>query len=544
MKTSENREHGRLPRRPEAVGYNVERIVQDAIDGKIRIPKFQRPLRWQPKDVIDFFDSIRRGFPIGELLLSRREAPASEICFGTVRIETPASTAALWVVDGQQRITALVATLQREEPKPAKDNWAIWYDLEKESFHRLTEREPQPAWIPLNVVLDSKKLLNWIRNWPFSTEREDLVDEALELGKSIREYQIPAYIVDGADEAALRLIFTRSNNSGAPMRDSEVFDALYQSEGESPIKSAIARLADLGFGKIDEEVFLRCIRLANNLDERISLEGLSKSLKRDAVQLTEVSLRRAISTLMAAGIPHVKLLPYRLGLLVLVKLFSRFPDDDHFVNRLAGIWLWRGMLTAELEHSNHANVNRAVVTIDAAQNAEGALLELINGLPDFEAGRDVSLKRDPRTEFGRSVSTQRAAVRILLIMMYDHVRRNSDTWLQRVAQDFDLDPLMITLDNERPYESLTGPGGKVEDIVVQLTDVPPLTFATTFPEICCLDERCLGSLHEDVDQFREYRREILGDFIDDGLRERLGSSADLRPKITTIIAGAVKGKER
>src|ERR1700678_2535090 len=37
----------RLERRPEARAFSVETLLQQVRDGKIRIPDFQRPLRWR-----------------------------------------------------------------------------------------------------------------------------------------------------------------------------------------------------------------------------------------------------------------------------------------------------------------------------------------------------------------------------------------------------------------------------------------------------------------------------------------------------------------
>jgi uncharacterized protein with ParB-like and HNH nuclease domain len=59
-----------LQRRPEARGFRVELLLQEAAGGRLRIPAFQRPLRWRARNVIEFLDSIRRGFPVGELLHS------------------------------------------------------------------------------------------------------------------------------------------------------------------------------------------------------------------------------------------------------------------------------------------------------------------------------------------------------------------------------------------------------------------------------------------------------------------------------------------
>jgi hypothetical protein len=80
----------RLERRPEARAFSVEALLQHVRDGKIRIPDFQRPLRWRANDVLDLLDSIYRGFPVGDLLLFKRAAEAGVVHVGPVHVHAPA----------------------------------------------------------------------------------------------------------------------------------------------------------------------------------------------------------------------------------------------------------------------------------------------------------------------------------------------------------------------------------------------------------------------------------------------------------------------
>src|SRR6266478_7582716 len=93
-----------LDTQPIATTLDVEQLAKWAWEGRIRIPHFQRPLRWRRDDVIRLFDSIVRGYPVGSLLLWRRPARAEELQLGALHIDAPRRTDALWVVDGQQRI--------------------------------------------------------------------------------------------------------------------------------------------------------------------------------------------------------------------------------------------------------------------------------------------------------------------------------------------------------------------------------------------------------------------------------------------------------
>ena len=145
------------------------------------------------------------------------------------------------MIDGQQRITALVACLLRSDPIPKGDFWAIWYDLEQELFVRLNRKVVPPGWIPLNVLCNSVDLSKWLRIWQYGESNTVLVDRALELGKAIREYEVPAYIVSGADETLVRLIFTRVNTAGIGMKESEIFEARYGKKGWNTLQSFIRR---------------------------------------------------------------------------------------------------------------------------------------------------------------------------------------------------------------------------------------------------------------------------------------------------------------
>ena len=66
---------------------------------RVDLPKLQRGFVWEPVKIINLWDSILRGFPIGSLLLSE---------IGD--IDTPENQAEqdqFWLLDGQQRATSI-----------------------------------------------------------------------------------------------------------------------------------------------------------------------------------------------------------------------------------------------------------------------------------------------------------------------------------------------------------------------------------------------------------------------------------------------------
>ena len=124
---------GSLDSRPGAITLGLDDLVEMARSGRIRVPHFQRSFKWTAKDVVRLFDSIVRRYPIGSLLLWRRPAPAASVALGTLTIDAPEFDEAMWVVDGQQRITSLVNVLQPgTHPDP---RFSLGYDLHEERKH-------------------------------------------------------------------------------------------------------------------------------------------------------------------------------------------------------------------------------------------------------------------------------------------------------------------------------------------------------------------------------------------------------------------------
>jgi len=55
-----------LQSRPEATAFTVRELLARVRAGKVRVPEFQRPLRWGARQNRDLLDSIWRGYPIEE----------------------------------------------------------------------------------------------------------------------------------------------------------------------------------------------------------------------------------------------------------------------------------------------------------------------------------------------------------------------------------------------------------------------------------------------------------------------------------------------
>lgn len=117
----------------------VEELLIDVKNGKIGLPDLQRPFVWLDNKVRDLLDSMYKGFPIGYIMLWA--APdnyerTSHIGTDSKKYEEPQDL----VIDGQQRLTALLAAMYGLEIKdknyksrhirisfnPLKDEFKVW----------------------------------------------------------------------------------------------------------------------------------------------------------------------------------------------------------------------------------------------------------------------------------------------------------------------------------------------------------------------------------------------------------------------------------
>ncbi|WKU04806.1 DUF262 domain-containing protein [Micromonospora sp. HUAS LYJ1] len=383
--------------RPRVEYRTPEDLVRDVTAGLIRIPPFQRSFKWEAADIVRLFDSLLRGFPIGNLLLWQRPAPAQHLQVGPLEIEAPETAAALWVVDGQQRIVSLVGALTRAD-RAVDPRFRVHLDLDVGEFHTTGGRQQPPrSWVPVSFLLDTAVLLRWMRdNSDWLTDAQlSLADQA---AKAIREYQIPTYVVHAADESALLEIFTRMNTTGKRLTKSEVFQALHA----GVVGDQLASLHELGqvpatlsFGTLDDRLALRCVLAYRGGD--IFREDFRQEFEPDSdpgETLREVAarLREAVTFLREeCAIPHIRLLPYSHVLPILVRFVRLHGVPTGRPATLLRRWVWRSAVAGTRARGvSVADVRNQVTAVDSPEPlaAAAALLRQVRSFPDFAAELD------------------------------------------------------------------------------------------------------------------------------------------------------------
>lgn len=517
--------------------YSIAEVVKLAEEGYLRIPLFQRSFVWNSGDVKALFDSLYRGFPIGTLLLWQRHGPAGVTSFGPLELEAPEITHALWVVDGQQRVTSLLGTLSPRF-REVDERFEVYLDLASERFINPRRGIVPPRAIPVREALETKSLLNWLRLHSADLESQDF-DVADRLGGVFRDYKVPVYIVTGNDQGVLREVFDRVNSAGKPISRAQVFHALFASE-ENPGSpaSVVAALRTTGFGSITENRVVQSLLgiRGGDVQRDIREEFSSEEDPVDWYDKTEEALSRAIEFLRAQGILHLHLMPNTMPLPVLATFFFVHPEPSPWNLRLLARWLWRGWVHGFGKQLGQTPVLRRAVRsiypnkgkIQEVPSEYEAVKSLLEYVPD-RAADTVSL-----TDF----RTDRAESRLILPALASLGPLDADGKPVDIAQLF----------NSKGVEAVS------EFVKGYRTNAAARGFWPTGQSIISVTRREVFDSHmishdaeealKDgaVDLFLHRRGEDLQRFVDDFLLNRIEVDAILRPPLDDLlVAGSEEG---
>ncbi len=373
--------------RPKVDSAQPADLVEWTLAGRIRIPSFQRSYRWTRSDVVKLFDSIFRGYPIGNLLVWRRPATANNIQIGHLQINAPEYGDAFWIVDGQQRIISLVgamtATANVSDPR-----FQIYFDLAKEKFVSLARNHlPLDDWMPVSIMLDTGAANSWLRDHPeFESAQIALAHRVL---AALRDYRIPMYIVSGDDEPALRDIFDRMNTFGQSLRSEEVFNALNSVNNErqpSDLHTLADEVRTYGFGDFPERLLMQSLLAIRGarVDRDFRQEFTGNDDRHQAFIDTAKAIQVVVNFLTDnAGIPHIRLLPYSLYIPVLARFVSKFGAPEQRAAELLRRWIWRGAIVGVAPQGNTIAIRQGALAIhiDPVRSAS-KLLALLPGKRD------------------------------------------------------------------------------------------------------------------------------------------------------------------
>src|SRR5713101_1805549 len=191
--------------RPDIISLDV--LLNDVDEGRVQIPRFQRPYVWTPLMMRELFESVLSGYPIGSLLFwTPRDLKVHTMeKIGPLPAPPgqPNSPIAL-VLDGHQRLATLYGVLRLPESHPKDETasaeqlgWWLGYDLEAQEPRQMRRPEDfdSPTILPFRSVLRTADFVRFARSIDASTGLTDeaksqYLDRADKIQRAIRDYRI------------------------------------------------------------------------------------------------------------------------------------------------------------------------------------------------------------------------------------------------------------------------------------------------------------------------------------------------------------------
>jgi hypothetical protein len=202
--------------------HPIETLLTWVKSGEIAIPEIQRPFVWDSTKVRNLLDSLYQGYPVGYLIAWRN--PSVRLKDGST------SSGKRILIDGQQRVTALMAALLGQEVL-TKDYETVRIRI---AFHPIEERfevsnpaiQKDAAWIPdlAAVFAPDASLTKLTREYATRNPDadQDAISLVLEKVRKIINNQVGIIeLAEDLDIETVTEIFIRVNSAGASLSQAD-----------------------------------------------------------------------------------------------------------------------------------------------------------------------------------------------------------------------------------------------------------------------------------------------------------------------------------
>lgn len=372
---------------------DIVKHIDDATQGLLNVPEFQRKYVWRASKLVDLVDSLWRGYPVGTLLLWESAYESAKTALGS-------QGGKLWIVDGQQRITSL-ALLFGKKPYWWSEaaQWNKFYerydvlvnigkDLENLEFGLINPvRRKSNEWFSVREILRSDNLSELaleISEKLGDRKRFAELHEKLQSIKKIENAQLYEIIVDHELEDVAE-IFARLNTAGTKIKESDIIVALVAAKQQGWIRNKFDPfLRDLGQKGFDFDpgILVRTLSIIGHGSARLRdvPERFWEASDEfdDSWRKTKESISGVVKNLIEYGVLSSDLLPSLNALIPVFILRATFPKDFDFPRA----FYWLLIATRDGRYGGAATtvLDRDTKQIKAKKNFDEAISDLTSKL--------------------------------------------------------------------------------------------------------------------------------------------------------------------
>jgi hypothetical protein len=423
-------------------------LVNRAVGHKWSIPEFQRGFVWKPVQIRDLAESLWLDYPIGSLLIWNSKSTIQ------ARTAIDAQNPSDWLVDGQQRSTALCILFGRK-PYWWKDSNAWNNVLKRYDIRFDIHAKEAPFFLVANAGIRSAKNCRYIRLSDLlnlDTQKEIDQKELMELSKAvktggfcdgmdvmevytrldrirkIREKDIVAITIEHELEDIVE-IFSRLNSRGTRVTEADIYLGVVAARNPTWVRDTflpyLEGLKNSGF-HIDPNLLFRSLtgigehstRFKNIRDDFWDKDQILTAWKQ-----TKNSWERLLLRFKEYGILTNVIMPTQAALVTMVALIDKFNDDNNFSKSL--YWFLQASRFSRYSGSGTTSLDedlKDVYESNSLNEAIGKLLRRFRSEDPIES--DEFLRDYGDTKFGRF---------ILYLLVYKNEAQDWDEAGQRLG---------------------------------------------------------------------------------------------------------------
>ncbi len=378
----------------------IREIVERAVNHNWSIPEFQRGFVWKATQVRDLAESLWYDYPIGALLVWNSRGPTEE------QHAHDAQRPGLWVVDGQQRSSAL-CILSGRKPYwwPSVEEWNktlrkfdIRFDVNAKEppffwvANAVIRKATGSRYIPLRelLVLDTsrEKDQKTLQDLARKIKIEGLCDgmDAMEVYtrldriRKIRDKDLVAVTVDHELEDVVE-IFSRLNSRGTRVTEADIYLGVVAAKNPGWVRDTflpyLRSLAEAGFD-LDPNLLFRTVTGVGS--KKVRFREIPDSFWEPksiipAWDRTANAWKRLIARVREYGILSADPMPTQAALVTMVSLVEKFDDSSNF--RFALYWFLQASRFGRYSGSGTTSLEEDLRDVHEASSLSDAVHRLL-----------------------------------------------------------------------------------------------------------------------------------------------------------------------
>lgn len=379
---------------PQPTHANYNDLILDISRGQIKIPQFQRDFVWSIQKSAALMDSIIKGYPVGTFIFwTTKDRLRSVRNLGNQELPPPKDGEAVYfVLDGQQRLTSLFATLNGliiERDSGHHDDFSkIYVDLNAKEDEQIMITDVEG--LEEYTFISLKDLL--YGNLTLLTSFPEHHHGKLEKYKGrIEKYAFPIIEVRDVQIDVATEIFTRINVGGKPLTLFEIMVAKTYDECKGfdlaqKYDELVSNLTPLNYETVSNTTVLQLVSLLLSRDcKKQTILKLEKDKFIDIWPKAIDAIERTVEYFRNTyRIPVSHLLPYNTLLAPFGYFFYNHPDKPNpEQKKLLEDFFWRTSLGGRYSSSVESKLGQDIRRMDSI---------LKNVTPDYDWGIDLSPK--------------------------------------------------------------------------------------------------------------------------------------------------------